>query len=143
MIKSKGSPTERWTPKLGQRFCPVSSFFLENYHRLGTHDEVKKEKGLSSTEAMLIIQIMDFKWTADRPFPAVGTLAIRMGLTKRTVRSTLQRLEEKRLIKREYRKNTGRSTTLYCFDGLFQSLEKLLEQDENLKKSTNQEEEKP
>jgi hypothetical protein len=35
----------RWTPRLGAKFCPVSSYFLANYHRLAP---ATGERGLNA-----------------------------------------------------------------------------------------------
>lgn len=132
----KGTVTEsknysvqaRWSEKLGKHFCPVSSYFLANYHRLRPFEAAR---GLNSSEAMLLIHILDHKWTEKAPWPAVGTLARRMGITPRAVRMLLKSLEESKYIRRELRSN-GR-TTLYHLDGLQRALEKLFDEDQAAK----------
>ncbi len=80
---------------------------------------------------MLVIQLLDFKWTRDAPFPSVAALARRLGLTDRAVRDALKRLDELNLIKRESRHNSsgGRSSNRYVFDGLFERLEAMIAAD--------------
>jgi hypothetical protein len=121
----KYSVEARWTSKLARRFCPVSSFFLQNYHRLQLQ---RGARGMNSTEAMLIVQILDHKWTDKAPFPATGTLAKRMGLTPRAVRSALQSLDAGGFVRRELRSNG--KTNFFYFDGLFKRLEELMEADQ-------------
>jgi DNA-binding MarR family transcriptional regulator len=73
---------------------------------------------------MLVIQLMDFKWDERAPFPSVGRLAKRMGLTPRAVRAALRSLETSGFIKREYSHDGGPNR--YHFGGLFAALERLL-----------------
>lgn len=120
----------RWTERLATRFCPVSSFFLANYHRLSPHDGAN---GLSSAEAMLLIHLMDFKWTADAPYPTTNTIAKRMGISQRQVRATLQRLEGLGFLRRERPSLTGANR--YRLEPLFEKLEALLDHDEQRRKA--------
>jgi hypothetical protein len=83
---------KRWTARLALPFCGVSSYFLANYHRLAA---APGQPGLNSTEAVLIIQLHDFKWDDRHPFPTVGTLAVRLGVTPRHVRDTMKALQER------------------------------------------------
>ena len=121
--KPNYSVQARWTERLGKRFCPVSSVFLANYHRLRPHENAR---GLNSTEAMLVIQILDHKWTTKAPWPSVPTLAKRLGISTRAVRAALKSLEDGGWLRREYR-NHG--TNLFHFDGLFAALEALMDAD--------------
>lgn len=119
----KKQVAKRWTPALSRKFCPVSSYFLANYHRLGNAGQ----PGLNSTEAMLIIQILDFKWDEKLPFPAVGTLAERLGVSARHVRETIKELEERGFLKRLPGARGGANR--YELTGLFVALEALQTQD--------------
>lgn len=110
----------RWTALLGEQFCPVSSYFLANYHRLGATGE----RGLNATEALLIIHIMDFKWDDAMPFPTVGTLAQRMGITRRHVRDTLRSLQQRGFLARIPGARGGANR--YNLDGLMTALEILM-----------------
>lgn len=123
MRREKYRVAERWTPPLARQFCPVSSSFLRLYHRLRPAAGVR---GLNSTEAILIIHLMDHKWGEAAPFPAVETLAERMGVSDRAVRKVVARLEECGYIARE--QIPGRSNR-YRLDGLFSALEELLNED--------------
>jgi len=116
----------RWTERLAAPFCPVSSYFLQNYHRLGG------SYGLNSTEAMLIVQLVDFKWSASAPYPTTATLATRLGISQRQVRSTLQRLEELGWLFRE--RPTQSSANRYRLEPLFRRLEQMKDDDERASK---------
>lgn len=114
---------KRWTPALGRQFCAVSSYFLANYHRLGNDGQ----RGLNSTEAMLVIQILDFKWDEKLPFPTVGLLAQRMAVSTRHVRETLKELEGRGFLQRVPGARGGANR--YDLTGLFAALEALQTQD--------------
>lgn len=107
----------RWTPALAKAgWTPISDFFLANYHRLK----------ITHSEAMVLIHILSFKWDAGAPFPALKTIAKRMGLTPVSVRSHLRNLEKKGLIEREMQVGT---TNRFHLRRLFESLEKLQRED--------------
>jgi Helix-turn-helix domain len=132
--KETSSPTPdrsveaRWGKKLVQDgFCPISSFFLHNYHRLSVCPG-KRKRTLNTTEAMVIIQLFDFKWDERDVFPAVGTIASRIGREKRTVRDALKVIDDAKLIERKFSRSGG--VTRYCFDGLIAQLEKLHDEDQ-------------
>ena len=81
-------PADRWTPALVKDgFTPVSNFFLANYNNL------KPE--ITHGEAMLIIQLMFYKWDASMPYPSYKTLAKRMLLKDAQARSLARGLERK------------------------------------------------
>lgn len=121
--ESKYGVEQVWGPTLSRTFTPVSAYFLANAHRLGQPGS----KGLNPTEMMVIIQILSFKWGSSAPFPALGTIGERLGLSVRTVRDTVKRLEDLGYIRREYNPNGGRSR--YHFGGLFKRLEALMAAD--------------
>lgn len=114
----------RWTPKLHARFCPVSSYFLANFHRLVPQNE----KPLNSTHAMLLIQILDHQWGKKQPFPSVQTLATRLGMTPRGVRLALARLVELGQVTK-FPGPGGKNR--YDLSGLYQQLEALMDKDKS------------
>lgn len=124
--KKKATGVEaRWPGRLSkEQFVPVSSYFLANYHRLRPHPGAA---GLTSTEAMLIIQILDHKWSEKAPFPSIGRLADRMGMGKRHIRNTLKRLGELGYVRRVQISDS--STNRFYFEGLYEALEELMDQD--------------
>ena len=106
--------SKRLSPTLAEDgFAAVPRVFLEQYH---TFD-------LSSSEAMLVIHLLNYKWTEKRPFPKVATIAERMGMTETAVRSHARSLEKKHLLKRIAR--AGQSNE-FDLEPLFRRLEFLL-----------------
>lgn len=83
-------------------FVGVPEAFLRHYANL-------KPYSLTVGEAMFVLQLMTFKWTADSPFPSYKRLAQRMGLTDKMVRRYAAHLEQKRYLKRQAR--TGQSNS--------------------------------
>jgi DNA-binding HxlR family transcriptional regulator len=120
----KYSVEARWTKPLAERFCPVSSFYLHAYHRLRPHEGAR---GLNSSEALLIIHLIDFKWGEEAPWTTVPLLAKRMGLSPRQVRATLRSLEQLGYVQRAASMSGGPNR--YHLDGLFRALEKLMAED--------------
>ena len=58
------------------------------------------ELGITTSEAMLIIQLMSFKWTDQNPYPSFTELAKRMGMTPTAVRNHARALQQRGLIRR-------------------------------------------
>lgn len=112
-----------WSPKLARKFTAISSYFLANMHRIGPEGG----KGLTPSEAMVIIQLFSFKWDERAPKPALRTIATRLGLAVRTVRDIVKHLEGQGLVEREY--NTEGGCNRYHFNGLFARLEALMAKD--------------
>lgn len=112
---------KRWTPKLMEKgFTPVADAFLRHHAAMN----------ISVPEAMLLIQIMSYKWNERWPFPALTTLAERMGCSVRYVRKLCQNLESVGYLKRHERVGTSNEFDL---SGLFTKLEQVIEADkENL-----------
>lgn len=79
--------------------------------------------GLTASEAMFVLQLMSFKWTADAPFPSYHTLAERMGITDKQARRYAQSLEKKGLLTRSERVGTSNTFDL---ESLFQALHNVL-----------------
>ena len=79
--------------------------------------------GLTVSEAMFVVQLMSYKWTAAAPFPSYKTLARRMGVTDKMVRRYAANLEAKGYLKRRTR--TGR-TNIFDLKPLFAAVKKAL-----------------
>jgi DNA-binding MarR family transcriptional regulator len=80
----------------------ISTFFLENYHRL-------KPYSLTHGEAMFIVHLMQHKWGADAPYPGYKMIAKRMRVSDKTARRLAKSLEDKKYLVREVRQaNTNR-----------------------------------
>ena len=114
----------RWPGRLSKAFSTVSSYFLANYHRLRPHPGAR---GLTSSEAMVVIQILDFKWSEAAPFPTLKTIATRMGISQRQVRSIVKQLEELEYLERV--QVSDWSSNRFYFEGLYAALEKLMDED--------------
>lgn len=104
---------ERWTERLAATgFTPIVSAFLQNYATLNPP--------ITVPEAMLIIHLVSYKWSAKAPHPAVKTIAALMGCSERYIRKLLQGLETAKYITRIERKGASNEFDL---SGLFQALE--------------------
>ncbi len=115
----------RWSPKIATgHFTPVPEYFLHNLHRLRPHDHAQ---GLTPLEALVIVQIVSHKWDERAPFPALGTIAERLSVSRRTIRAALERLEDLGYVRREYSSTGG--TSRYHFDGLVRAIEALIAED--------------
>jgi hypothetical protein len=97
VLKKKHTFRDRWAPELEPHgHVQVSTFFLENYHRLKPYD-------LTHGEAMFVVHLMQHKWGPDSPFPAYKTIAERMGVSTKTARRFAASLEQKKYLVREVR----------------------------------------
>ena len=97
---------------VSSRWTPVVDFFLDSYRKLG----------ISNLEAMFIIHLLRFKWTAEMPYPSFKRIARMMGVSATAVRGHARRLEKKGLIKRKEQVGT---TNRFDLLPLFQALERL------------------
>lgn len=121
------SVARRTTQRIADRgFCPVPTYFLQHYHRLPPPRAGQKE--LAPNEVLLLIHLLDHKWTEAHPFPSSETLAKRLGVSTRMVRKMASNLEDWGLIQRIIGR---RRTNRYDMSGLFQALERLIDQDES------------
>ncbi len=79
---------------------------------------------LTSTEQLLIIHILSFKWGEDHPYPGIKTLADRLGLSERAIQQNLKSLKAKGML--EIEKGPGKrglgATNRYDLTPLFQKL---------------------
>jgi hypothetical protein len=104
---------ERWAPALkSDGHVQVSTFFLENYHRLQPYP-------LTHGEAMFVVHLMQHKWGAKAPFPSYRTLAQRMGVSIKTTRRFAASLQQKKYLYREVRIGV---TNLFYLDKLITAL---------------------
>jgi len=127
--KQKGV-TARWPNDLGRSFTPISNYFLENYHRLSPHPSAK---GLSSAEAMVIVHLLSYKWDERAPYPTLGKISARMGISKRAVRAHLKTLGDLKTpdeISYVYRERSAvGGPNRFHFDGLYSALNTLMAAD--------------
>ena len=110
----------RWTDKLVKKgWAPIAHSFLDLYAQL--------PEPLTTTEAMVVVMLMRFKWDDRHPFPSLKRLARMMGLGSTSIRNHIRSLEKKRYLTRIYR--TGFSNS-FDLTPLFQALEATLERSE-------------
>ena len=101
---------QRWAPHRVTSFTPISDYFLEHYADLP----------LTSTEAMVIVHLMSFKWGVEAPYPAIKTIARRMKLTDTQVRTHIRNLERNGYLRRTIRAG---ETNRFHLEPLFEKLE--------------------
>lgn len=91
------SYAKRWGREelFNKGYLPVPSLFLEHYSHLNPP--------LNSGEAMFVLQLMDHKWDTKLPFPGYKTIAKRMGVTDKMVRTHAQNLCIKKYLRRHMR----------------------------------------
>src|SRR5436190_9966451 len=110
---SKRQIADRWTADLVKEgWTPVSTFFLRNYAIL--------KPPISSHEAMFLIHLISHKWDKRAPYPALKTVASRMGVGAAAVRQHARHLERLGYLRREFRLA---QPSRYHFDQLFTKLE--------------------
>ncbi len=97
---------------LADGFVAVPVQFLAHYGSI-------KPFCLSVAEAMLVVQLMAFKWSAAAPFPGYKKLATRMGVSQTYVRKLARQLEGKGFMHRIAR--TGR-TNAFDLQPLFKKV---------------------
>lgn len=94
---------EKWGRTVAERgFSQVPNYlilinqFLDHEHRL------------SPVELLVLLQLVGSWWKkGDLPFPSVGTLATRCGVSDRQIQRAVSRLEALGLVKRVSRRNKG------------------------------------
>ena len=120
--KKQRTYADRWQhPELLEGgYVVIPSSFLHHYSRLKPH-------GLTHGEALLVIHLMAFKWTADAPFPSYATLARRMGVTAKMAQRYAKQLEQKGCLRRLIR--TG-NTNLFDLTPLFNKLLEVVRADD-------------
>lgn len=90
----------------------VPDIFLRGHANL-------KPYSLTPSEAMLVLQLMAFKWTEDDPFPSYALIAERMGITTKQARRIAASVEGKGYLKRVGRIGTSNKFNLQpLFDAL-------------------------
>lgn len=100
----------------------VPNLVLDHYAQLG----------LAPAEMMVIIHIWQYWWTTKNPFPALGTIAAKMGLTRRQVRHYVSGLKAKgylRVMEREL-PGLGQLTSEYDFTPLLEAIVTIARVDE-------------
>jgi DNA-binding transcriptional regulator YhcF (GntR family) len=79
--------------------------------------------GLSPQDRDFIGHCLSYKWTSDDPWPAMRTIADRMGVSLRTVNRIAKHLVDKGYLEREARVGTyGKEPSILNFSGLWDAL---------------------
>lgn len=108
--------TKKWGPEImAMGFTAVPDILLKRMGKLG----------LSSTEFVVMIQVVSFWWFADQlPFPSKKKIAVAIGCSEKTVQKTMARLEKLGFINRiERRKEADKNdSNLYDFSPLIEHL---------------------
>jgi biotin operon repressor len=124
-----GSVKERLSPLLATSFTPVPTAFVEHYGRARS----KGGLGISTGEAMVLIQLMNFKRGELMPYPSIGSIAVRMGLSETAVRKHIRSLAKQKLLVQKLR--TGKPS-IYDLSPLFRQLERIQDQARSRKAKT-------
>ena len=104
-----------WGDILDEGFTSVPNILLR----------YRKNLKIKPKHLTLIIDIMSFKWDSETPFPSYTTLANRAGMDERSIKRTMQELEELDLLIRTPRfdEDSGAQiTTLFDFRPLVNKL---------------------
>lgn len=108
-------PSERWTPSLVEAgFIPVARSFLRLYAKL--------QPPLTTSEAILVVHLMDFKRDERHPYPSYKRLGSYMGVSDKAIRKTARNLQNKGYLRRVERTGTS---SLFDLRPLFRALEAL------------------
>ena len=118
-----------WGEILDEGFTSVPNILLR----------YRKHLGIKAKHLALIIDIMSFKWDSENPFPSYTTLAARAGMEERSVKRTMQELEELDLLIRTPRFNEesgAQITTVFDFRPLIKKLTEERQKNKGDKKDT-------
>ena len=122
---AKNDLAQRTTARVARRgYCPLPTDFL----RLHSRFVDARGKRLNPSEVLLLIHLYSFKRGPGHPFPAIDTLAQRLGVTDRAVRKMLHHLEKCQLVRRIY-DGQRRKSNRYDLSGLWQKVEALIDAD--------------
>jgi len=113
------SLNDKWGEALDSGFVVIPAVMLRYQHKIEIGDG----------ELVVLMNLMMQWWKVDEfPFTRASTIAKRMGVSARTVQRHIERLEEKKLIKRFYtpeRTSAYRATTQYDLSGIVAKLKDL------------------
>ena len=114
-----------WGDILDEGFTTVPNILLR----------YRKNLKIKPKHLTLIIDIMSFKWDSENPFPSYSTLATRAGMDERSVKRTMQELEELGLLIRTPRfdeESGAQITTVFDFRPLIKKLTQEKNGDKNV-----------
>lgn len=99
-------------------YTGIPSIFIQSQRRLG----------INSTQMNIIIHLLDYWYDSTRkPFPTKKDLALRMGITTKTIQNNIRILENAGIVRREKRKTSAGDYTSnrYHLDGLIEKVQNL------------------
>jgi len=94
---------DKWGKPVAERgFAQVPNYLLL------LNQFLDREHRLSPTELLVLIQLVGSWWRKDAlPFPSMGTLATRCGVSSRQIQRAINRLESLGLVQRVKRRSSG------------------------------------
>ena len=116
----KPSSTERIWGKavMGHGYTGIPSILIQAQIRLG----------ITPLQMNILIQLLDYWREPDRsPFPTKKEIALRIGVTDKTIQNNIRQLEKAGLIRRQLRKTASGdwNSNIYHLDGLVERVRKL------------------
>lgn len=118
-IIQKNNINEKWGEALTGGFVSIPSALLRNQYKLD----------LDSAEVVVLMNLFMHWWRVDEyPFPRTSTLAKRMGVSTRTAQRNIESLEQKKMIRRIWKKGNEtdvRSGASYDLTGIVIALKHL------------------
>ena len=110
---------EKWGDALTGGFVLIPSALLRNQYKLN----------LDCSEVVVLMNLFMHWWSVDEyPFPRTSTLAKRMGVSTRTAQRNIESLEQKKLIRRIWKKankTDARAAASYDLTGIVTALKHL------------------
>ena len=119
----------KFSEKWGQLVVAGGFTSIPNY-LLSINQFLDERLRLSSTELVVLLQILSYWWHKDRmPFPSKSTIAKRLHLSDRQVQRAISGLERKNFINRVARSssNRGRSSNEYDLSVLVEKVRSIAE----------------
>lgn len=117
--KEKQASIQKWGKDvMDEGFTILPAILLRGQQRLG----------LNPTQMMVLIHLADYWWQKDsKPYPAMKTIAERMGISRRQLQRYMGDLEQAGLLQRIERKaqHKGKLSNEFDLSGLVERLKKL------------------
>lgn len=115
-------------------YTMVTNLLLHNANRVRKWSGPGAPMGLTPVETLIIIQILSFKWDEKHPFPAIETVAERVGISKRYAQRVVRGLQSDGLLKKIYNPKKDKFSK-YDLTPLFDRLEEIAAYDDEQKEN--------
>lgn len=115
MRESKWAPSVRFGSDLMQgNFTVVPNLILDHYAELG----------IAPAEMLWAIHVWEYWWTGHDPYPALSTVAEKMGVSRRQAQRYAESLREKGFLETNVRvlEGVGQSTNEYDFTPMLRAI---------------------